>query len=61
VAHFFGMHIMQAVPIAMWLASFVVPPHRQKATGMALLCVAILIAAATFVQALTGHPFLGLD
>jgi hypothetical protein len=57
VAHFFGMHIMQAVPIATWLTSFVIPRHRQKAAGLALLCVAILIAAATFVQAVTGHPF----
>lgn len=60
VAHFFGMHIMQAVPIATWLTSFVVPLHRRKAAGLALLCVAILIAAATFVQALTGHPLVTL-
>jgi hypothetical protein len=60
VAHFFGMHIMQAVPIAMWLMSFVIPQYRQKAAGLALLGVAILIAAGTFVQALTGHPFMGL-
>jgi hypothetical protein len=61
VAHFFGMHIMQVVPIATWLASYVIPQNRQKAAGVAMLCVAILIAAATFVQALTGHPFLALD
>ena len=61
VAHFFGMHIMQAVPIATWLISFVIPRHRQKAAGLALLCVAILIAAGTFVRALTGHPFMALD
>lgn len=60
VAHFFGMHIMQAVPAATWLTSFVVPLHGRKAAGLALLCVAILITAATFVQALTGHPFVGL-
>jgi hypothetical protein len=61
VGHFFGMHIMQAVPIATWLISFVIPWQRQKAAGLALLCVAILIAAGTFVQALTGHPFMALD
>jgi hypothetical protein len=61
VAHFLGMHIMQAVPIATWLASFVVPRHRQKAVGLALLCVAILIARGTFVQAVTGRPFIALD
>jgi hypothetical protein len=61
VAHFFGMHIMQAVPIALWLASFVIPQDRQKAAGLALLCIAILIAAATFMQAVTGHPFMALD
>jgi hypothetical protein len=58
VAHFFSMHIMQAVPIATWLTSFVIPQHRQKVAGLALLCVAILIAVATFVQAVTGHPFM---
>ncbi len=61
VAHFFGMHIMQAVPIATWLTGFMIPRHRQKAAGLALLGVAILIAAATFVQAVMGHPFVGLD
>jgi hypothetical protein len=60
VAHFFGMHIMQAVPVAMWLASYVIPQNRQKAAGLALLCVAILIAAATFVQAVMGRPFVEL-
>jgi hypothetical protein len=61
VAHFFGMHIMQAVPIATWLVSFVIPPHRQKAAGLALLGVAILIAAGTFIQAVMGRPFMILD
>jgi len=60
VAHFFGMHIMQAVPIATWLTSLVIPPHRQKAAGLALLCIAIFIAVATFAQAVTGHPFVVL-
>ncbi len=57
VAHFFAIHIMQAVPIATWLAGLVIPQHRQKAAGLALLSIAILIAAATLVQAVTGHPF----
>jgi hypothetical protein len=61
VAHFFGMHIMQAVPIAMWLASFIIPPQRQKAAGLALLIVATLIAVATFAQAVTERPFMALD
>jgi hypothetical protein len=60
VAHFFGMHIMQAVPIDTWLASHVIPQSHQKAAGLILLCLAILIAAGTFVQALTGHPLVGL-
>jgi hypothetical protein len=60
VAHFFGMHIMQAVPIAIWLVSFVIPCNRQKAAGLALLCVAIFIAVAMFAQAVTGHPFVAL-
>lgn len=61
VAHFFGMHIMQVVPIATWLIGFVIPPHRQKAAGLALLSAAILIAVGTFVQAVTGSPFMALD
>ena len=60
VAHFFGMHIMQAVPVATWLTGFLLPQRRQKAAGLALLCVAILITAATFIQAVTGHPFAAL-
>jgi cytochrome bd-type quinol oxidase subunit 2 len=61
VAHFFGMHIMQAVPIAMWLARFIIPRHRQKTAGLALLSAAILIAVGTFVQAVAGRPFMMLD
>jgi hypothetical protein len=61
VAHFFGMHIMQGVPIAAWLTSFVIPRHRERIVGLALLFVAISITAGTFVQAVTGHPLVLLD
>ncbi|MBV8509437.1 MAG: hypothetical protein JO289_04650 [Xanthobacteraceae bacterium] len=60
VAHFFGMHIMQAVPIATWLTGFALPRSQLKAAGLMLLGAAILVAAGTFAQAVTGHPFIAL-
>ena len=58
VAHFFGMHAMQAVP----LFAFLLPAHLSKNYGYAL--VAAFSAAyaafslATFVQAIEGQPFI---
>jgi hypothetical protein len=58
VAHFFGMHAMQVLP----LLAALLPgrmPHRV-AIGMvvAAACLYTLGASYTFVQALHGVPFL---
>jgi hypothetical protein len=53
VAHFVGLHAMQAVPVAAWL----MPSGRTiilASAGMTVLC------AATFVQAISGLPLFAL-
>jgi len=58
VAHFFGLHMMQAVPFAAWFA------HRTLPRAWALLFViAVAIGgtvatSAALLQAINGRPFL---
>jgi hypothetical protein len=58
VAHFFGMHAMQVIPLAGWLIG------RWSGNSGGVLAVAAVAAAysaltiATFLQALGGRPFL---
>ena len=58
VAHFFGMHAMQAVP----LFAFLLPTHLSKNYGYALVATFSAAYAAfslvTFVQAIEGQPFI---
>jgi hypothetical protein len=56
VAHFFGMHIMQAVPIATWLLSCILPARWQKPAVISILTFAALVALGVFAQAVAGHP-----
>ncbi|MEM8766643.1 MAG: hypothetical protein AAGE43_04315 [Pseudomonadota bacterium] len=60
VAHFFGMHAMQLVPLAGWLLGICVS-SRQR--GLLLTAVVALVYSAvalvTFLQALTAEPFPG--
>jgi hypothetical protein len=53
VAHFFGLHAMQFVPIAAWLWP---RPWIVPAAG----AVITIITAATLVQAMYGYPLLPL-
>jgi hypothetical protein len=57
VAHFFGIHAMQILPIAGGLSA----RRRPSATGLVWLAAAGLTAftAYTLMQALAGEPFLG--
>jgi general L-amino acid transport system permease protein len=58
VAHFFGLHAMQALPLVAWAAAQL----RATRTGVhithasAVACVAL--TAFTFIQALRGQPFI---
>lgn len=57
VAHFFGMHIEQALPIVAALAAPFPPPLRWTFLAIATIA-AVAITLATFIQALMGQPFL---
>ncbi|MBI2255446.1 MAG: hypothetical protein HYU58_12560 [Proteobacteria bacterium] len=57
VSHFFSTHIMQALPLLGWLAD----RFRPKQARVLVLAGAVLLVAlvmATFLQAVSGQPFL---
>jgi hypothetical protein len=54
VAHFFGLHAMQAIP----LAAYVLRP-RSRLSLWAVASLWALLTIVTFVQALVGKPLLG--
>jgi hypothetical protein len=55
-AHFFGMHIMQAMPAATWLLSYALPLRWQKSAVIIFLTFVSLVTLYIFVQALAGYP-----
>lgn len=59
VAHFVGLHLIQAVPIAAWIGAGVLPPRLQKPAIVAAAAAGCLVTLAVFLQALWGLPFLG--
>jgi hypothetical protein len=56
IAHFVGMHLMQAVPLAAWLATLALP----AALHLPAIAAACLLGTATtwlvYVQARAGLP-----
>jgi hypothetical protein len=58
VAHFFALHLHQALPLAGWL--IVAGGMRRPLAAVHGAALAMLaFTAFTFVQALSGQPFLG--
>lgn len=58
VAHFFGLHAMQAVPMVAWLAARVGSPVVAQRAWVGFTVVYVVLTVATFAQALAGRPFL---
>lgn len=58
VPHFFATHLMQALPFAGFLADRSVGAAAAKRTVWAVAAVGVAVALATFVQALSGMPFI---
>ncbi|TGE06599.1 hypothetical protein [Hymenobacter fodinae] len=56
IAHFLGLHALQAVPLLGWVVSRVVPRHATLLTWLGAALYAGLVALL-FVQALHGIPF----
>lgn len=58
VPHFFATHLMQALPLAGWLADRLFP-SRARTLVWAAAALSLLVIAGTLAQAVSGHPFLG--
>jgi hypothetical protein len=56
VPHFFATHLMQAVPLAGWLADRLAP-GRARRWCLAVTATGLLGVVATLLQALAGQPF----
>jgi hypothetical protein len=57
VAHFFGMHAMQVLPIVGWLAGRALSRPRATVLLIAFVCVYGAFTTFTFLQARAGQPF----
>lgn len=57
VAHFFGMHAEQVVPIATAAATAVLGAAWARRVAVALAIMIVAVTLAVFVQALLGRPF----
>lgn len=58
VAHFVGLHAMQVLPAAAWLASRAVAPRWQAPAVWGAAALVSLVTGAVFVQATAGQPLL---
>jgi hypothetical protein len=59
VAHFFGLHLMQALPLTAWLGAQFAPGRLQFPLIGTVAAAGALVTLATLVQAMLGRPFLG--
>ena len=58
VPHFFGLHIMQALPVLGFLFRDSSPPQARALIGLGAT-VWVGLTILTFIQALAGRPFIG--
>ena len=56
VSHFFAMHMMQIIPLIGWVADR--RSHRPKRIVIVASAVSVGVVVATFIQALSGQPFI---
>jgi uncharacterized membrane protein YGL010W len=57
VAHFFGMHAMQVLPVVGWLAGRSASRRTAIALVVAAACLYAAFSTFTFLQAIAGRPF----
>lgn len=58
VAHFLGTHAMHAVPLAGFVAGWLLPARPAVAVTWGFAALWVALCMATFLQALAGRPFL---
>jgi hypothetical protein len=58
VAHFFGLHAIQALPLAAWLAARRAAPARALRGLNVFAAAYTLLTLFTFVRAVMGRPFI---
>lgn len=59
VAHFFGLHLIQILPVVAWIGTGILPDRLQKPAILAVAAAGSLFVLAVFFQALSGQPVLG--
>ncbi|WP_119273414.1 hypothetical protein [Taklimakanibacter deserti] len=57
VPHFFGLHIMQALPVLGFLVRDLSPPQAKSLTGLGAV-IWVGLTFLTFFQAISGLPFI---
>jgi hypothetical protein len=58
VAHFFGLHAMQVIPLVAWMAARLLAPGSALRSLNVLAAAYTAFTAFTFIQALLGRSFL---
>ncbi len=59
VPHFLATHLMQALPMAGWLADRVLRESQRRIAVWMALAIGVLVVVVTFMQAPGGMPLTG--